>query len=460
MIETIQPGAPARLSEQDFRDICNHKKGPVFLSALIWVFLSACNTQPHATENAFHGTDGINADHQRNKPYLVLISVDGFRWDYMDRYSTPNMDRIARAGSKAERLMPVFPTLTFPNHYSIATGLYPSNHGLVGNDFPDPSRNVWYSIRNREAVGDRRFYEGEPIWVTAESQGMVAASFFFVGTEAPIKGVSPTHWRSYDKKISGQERVDQVLTWMQEPDENRPHIYTLYFEDVDDHSHWYGPESSENIEAIARVDNYIGRLLNGFEKLPIAEQINIILVSDHGQSAYQADPLPYVLADHVNLDETAIIEGGSYLFLHFDEDQPGRAAAMVTAVNSSWVHGRAYLPQDAPLTWHLENNPRFPDVILMPEPGYAVLSTVDKAGKINSGDHGWAPDAPAMHGFFVACGPNIKPGVSLGAINNIDIYPLMLSILELEAPELMDGDAANLAVTLKTPRSKQSCLKQ
>ncbi|MDX2418211.1 MAG: ectonucleotide pyrophosphatase/phosphodiesterase [Xanthomonadales bacterium] len=424
--------------------------------------------QPQAVERFARGTGGYNAAFQQNKPYLILISIDGFRWDYMDRYSTPNMDRIAISGSKAERLLPVFPTLTFPNHYSIATGLYPEHHGIVANDFPDPARNLWYSLKDREMVEDRQFYAGEPIWVTAESQGMVAASFFFVGTEAPIKGVSPTHWRSYDKKISGQERVDQVLNWLQASEQSRPHIYTLYFEDVDDHSHWYGPDSEENTGAIGRVDSYIGRLLDGLEQLPYADQVNIILLSDHGQGAYLENQQAYLLADHVDLADTHIVEGGSYLFLHLDVDEPGptiertaeRAAEIVATVNNTWKYGRAYLPEDTPVQWHVENNPRFPDVILMPEAGYAVLSSEAKTHKINKGDHGWAPETPAMHGFFVACGPNIKPGVSLGAVNNIDVYPLMLSILGLEAPDFMDGDTRQLADTLYTTRRVQSCSKR
>lgn len=370
------------------------------------------------------------------------------------------MDRIATIGTKAERLLPVFPTLTFPNHYSIATGLYPEHHGLVANNFPDPERDVWYSLKKRETVEDRQFYAGEPIWVTAETQGMVAASFFFVGTEAPVKGVYPTHWRSYNKKISGEDRVDQVLAWLALAEQNRPHIYTLYFEDVDDYSHWRGPDSQESIEAISRVDGYIGRLLDGLQKLPFAGQVNIILLSDHGQGEYLKDQQPYLLSDHVNLDGTAIIEGGSYLFLHLDGDQPGRAAEIVTTVNSSWEHGHAYLTQDTPAQWHVENNPRFPDVILMPEAGYAVLSSEGKAGKINAGDHGWAPENPAMHGFFVACGPNITPGLSLGPVNNIDVYPFMLSILGLDAPQMMDGDARHLAPALNTTRRTQSCSKQ
>ena len=427
---------------------------------MMFVFSSVCLAQSGTAESYMHGTGGTNAIHQQSKPYLILISIDGFRWDYMDRHPTPNMDWIAATGTKAERLLPVFPTLTFPNHYSIATGLYPDHHGLVANDFPDPERDIWYSLKKRETVEDPRFYAGEPIWVTAETQGMVAASFFFVGTEAPVKGVYPTHWRSYDEKITGEDRVDQVLTWLTEPEQNRPHIYTLYFEDVDNYSHWYGPGSQENIEAISRVDGYIGRLLNGLEKLPFADRINIILLSDHGQGAFLEDPQAYVLADHVNLDDTAIIEGGSYLFLHLDRDDTDRAAKIVATVNNSWEHGQAYLPEDTPAQWHVGNNPRFPDVILMPEAGYAVLSTEGKAGKITAGDHGWVPENPDMHGFFVACGPNITPGLSLGPVSNIDVYPLMLSILGLDAPEIMDGNASHLAEAFNTTRRTQSCSKQ
>jgi len=414
------------------------------IAALFLVFLAGCNTQTKTVDEALRGSGGINAEHQQDKPYLVLVSIDGFRWDYMDHHPTPNLDRIASAGSKAERLIPVFPTLTFPNHYSIATGLYPAHHGLVANDFPDPDRNKWYSLKDRGSVEDRWFYAGEPVWVTAETQGMVTASFFFVGTEAPIMGVSPTHWRSFDKKIPGQERVDQVLTWLAEPEEKRPHLYTLYFEDVDDNSHWYGPDSPENADAISRVDAYIGHLLDGLEKLPYFERINIIILSDHGQANYLKNPQAFILDDHVSLSDATIIEGGSYLFLHLDQDDPDRALEIVETVNSQWNHGRAYLPADTPAQWHVDNNPRFPDVILMPETGYAVISSAEKSEKVTAGDHGWAPESPEMHGFFIASGPNIKPGLELGPIDNINVYPFMLSILGLDAPEVMDGDANQL----------------
>lgn len=415
------------------------------------MLMAACDAPPLPVESNLQGTGGINAEHQRDKPYLVLVSIDGFRWDYMDRYPTPNMDRIAAGGSKAERLLPVFPTLTFPNHYSIATGLYPAHHGLVANDFPDPLRDKWYSLKNRQSVEDRWFYAGEPIWVSAETQGLVAASYFFVGTEAPIMGISPTHWKTYDGDITGEERVDQVLDWLAQPPDRRAHLYTLYFEDVDNNSHWPGPDSPENIAAIRRVDGYLGRLLRGIEKLQHAGQVNIIVVSDHGQAAYLENPQPYVLDAHVKIDDSTIVEGGSYLFMHFDRDDPVRAQDIVKTVNSRWRHGRAYTPATAPKQWHVDANPRFPDVILMPETGFAVFSAAEKATWISAGDHGWAPEASEMHGFFVASGPNIKPGISLGPVNIVDIYPLMLSILGLDAPQQMDGDPAKLARLLYKP---------
>ena len=183
-----------------------------------------------------------------------------------------------------------------------------------------------------------------------------------------------------------------------------------------------------------------------------ADRVNIILVSDHGQAAYLENPRPLVLEDYVGLKNTSIIEGGAYLYVHFNEDDPARAQAMVEAVNRHWDHGRAYVPSTMPPHWQLGDNPRFPDVILMPETGYAVISRSKKVDKVTAGDHGWSPDSSEMHGFFVASGPNIKSGVTLGPVRNIDVYPLMATILGLEGPDRLDGDASRLAEKLYRPR--------
>jgi predicted AlkP superfamily pyrophosphatase or phosphodiesterase len=414
------------------------------LAALLSIWLSSTL----ADGSALSGSGGVNAAQHLDKPYLVLVSIDGFRWDYLDRHPTPNLDRLIASGSRADRLIPVFPTLTFPNHYSIATGLYPSRHGIVANEFPSPHRDRWYATHNRETVEDASFYAGEPIWVTAESQGMVSAAFFFVGTEAPIKGASPSHWYRFDKKIPGEQRVDQVLEWLAEEVESRPHMITLYFEDVDDHSHWYGPGAGEMIESVQRVDAHIGRLLDGIATMPHGDEVNVIVVSDHGQGTYIDDQEPFVMDEFVDIGNTRIIESGSYVFLYFNTPDEDRAKAMTGIINRHWNHGRAYLPGETPEIWQTGENASFPDLILIPDAGYAALSSLDKVGKINAGDHGWAPEDQAMHGIFIASGPNIRPGVPLGNVRNVDIYPLMTSILGLEPASDIDSDPSAVAEKL------------
>ncbi len=176
-------------------------------------------------------------------PYLILVLIDGFGWDFRQQADTPALDEIAARGVSAQALRPVFPTTTFPNHYSIATGLYPYEHGIVGNSFPNDARTAWYRLSDREAVQDGAWYRGEPIWVTAEKAGLKSAAYYFVGTEAPIAGVLPTYWRSFDADVPGGERVAQVLRWLQLPARHRPHLVTLYFEDVDDAAHATDPEA-------------------------------------------------------------------------------------------------------------------------------------------------------------------------------------------------------------------------
>ena len=215
-----------------------------------------------------NGTGGVNAPETLGKPYLVLVSFDGLRPDYLDRYETPSFDRVAARGVAAEALVSVYPSLTFPAHYSIATGLHPERHGLVGNRFYDPARGEEYNYRDRHSVEDGTWYGGEPIWVTAETQGMVAAAMLFVGTEADIGGVRPTFWTRYADRGTHRERVDEVLGWLALPAERRPHLVTLYFSSVDGAGHRYGPASTAVAEAVERVDADLGRLLDGIDALP------------------------------------------------------------------------------------------------------------------------------------------------------------------------------------------------
>lgn len=410
----------------------------LLLLAITIVVAAACSA-PGAQAPEIQSTH-LNAPGQRDKPYLVLVSIDGFRWNFADQHDTPSIDRLAAGGVRAKSLQPAFPTLTFPNHYSIATGLLPVHHGIVANRFPARDRQRWYWYKDRTAVQDGNWYTAEPIWVTAEKNGMLSAAFYFVGTEADVGGIRPTHWRAFDSEVNGEVRVRQVLDWLTEPPEHRPHMITLYFEDVDDYGHWNGPDSAENIEAIRRVDRQLGMLLDGIGQLPHGDEVYVLLVSDHGMDRYDPAHTPLILDQFIDLNGIRLVEGGPYVFMHFDQADPQRSAQIRDAINARWSCGRALLPQEAPDHWAVGDSPPFADVIVLADAGCGVVSSADMNHKMTPGDHGWPPESKAMRGVFYAMGPRIEPGTEIGTIHVTDIYPLMLRILDLPAPHDFDGN--------------------
>jgi len=416
------------------------------------VVLSAClatAAMPRPASAEDGAQDRRNAPEHLDKPYVVLVSIDGFRWDFADLYGAENIRAMERRGLRAEALVPVYPTLTFPNHYSIATGRLPAHHGVVANTFPDAARKRWYTLGDRSAVGDGSWYLAEPLWVTAERHGMLTAAFYFVGTEADVGGIRPTHWRAFDKSVAGTKRVDQVLSWLAEPPSRRPHLLTLYFEDVDDQTHWYGPGSPESRASIARVDDLMGRLQAGIASLPHADRVYVVLVSDHGSAARRPDREPFILEPHGNLAGIRAVDGGSYVNLFADGDAAARLPALRDAINAAWDCGRAYLPGEAPAAWQVREGGRFPDLIVQAEVGCSVASRTTRLDGITHGDHGWPPDAPDMWGVFYATGPRFRPGTTTGAVSVLDVHPLLSSLLELPAPGMLDGDPARLTSLLK-----------
>lgn len=387
------------------------------------------------------GSGGRNAPEHLDKPAVVMISIDGYRWDYPDRYPTPAITRLSEAGVRAERLLPVWPTLTFPNHYSLVTGLPPAAHGIVGNEFPAGDR--WYAIRDRAAVEDGAWYTGEPLWVTAERQGMVTASFYWVGSEADIQGLQPTHWRRFDGDTPATARVDQVLAWLAEPAGTRPRFITLYFEEVDDVSHWHGVGSAEFRTALDRVDAALARLLDGVEALPHGADVYLLLVSDHGHMAYHDAP-PLVLEDHIYLDGLALIDKGPAVYAWQGRRDPVAARKIAETVNALWPNGRAWSRATAPAHWGLADNDRMPDLVFQADPGHAVISRRERARTITAADHGWTPETPEMHGVFIVRGPGLEAGSRRGPVHTLDVHPLVADWLGLELS--MAGPSAEAAV--------------
>ena len=414
----------------------------LFLASVL--MLAGCAASPPAAppqpeRGAFPaGSGGTNHAGWHDAPTVILVSFDGFRHDYLDRYPTPNFDRVAAAGVRADGLIPSFPTLTFPNHYSIATGQYPARHGLVGNTMYDPGFDATYAMRDREAVGDGRWYGGEPIWVTAETQGMTTASYFWVGTEAPVAGIRPTRWKPYDGDVPYEARADSVLAWLDLPAPERPHLVLLYFSAVDSAGHRHGPDSPEVAAAVARVDAVLGHLLDGIAARPVADRTNVVLVSDHGMA--QPDMAQaVVVTDYVDLpDDVQTMTAGPELMLWLDEAVADSLDAILDASLPPSV--RSYTRGELPEIWRFSGSPRIPPLVLVAERP-ALVGLPRHFERPWGGVHGYAPEDPTMHGLFLAAGPDITPAGRIAAFENVHLYPFLTALLGLRPNAEVDGKA-------------------
>lgn len=406
---------------------------PVLASCVI--LAAAC--APQGTETDGPADQPTNAQHHLDAPYVVMISFDGFRYDYQDRYATPALDRLAAEGARAERMIPVFPTKTFPNHYSLATGMYPENHGLVGNVFWAPDKNALYTTGNRDVVEDGSWYGGEPIWVTAEEQGMVSASYFWVGSEADVGGVRPSYWHRYDGSVPNEARVEAVLAWLALPAERRPHMITLYFSDTDEVGHRFGPDSPEMEETVAYLDEGLGRLLDGLDALPHGDQVYVVVVSDHGMllaPAEENDPLDITVFPGVRF-----ITGGPYASVVVDEGDAGRAAQVRDSIRTMLPGGYGvYLRGEVPERFHYRANPRIGDIVIVAPAGRTVVEP-DRVQSQDYWTHGWDNALTEMGAVFVARGPGIAPGTTLEAFESIHVYPFLAHVLGLNANPGADG---------------------
>lgn len=381
-----------------------------------------------------HATPSGTSDFE---PTLILLSLDGFRWDYLDLVDTPNLERLAAEGVRAEGLIPTFPSETFPSHYSIVTGLYPGHRGLWSNTMRDPELGV-FGMRRRSTVEDGRWWGGEPIWVTAEKQGLRSAILFWPGSEAEIGGVRPSEWRKFDAEMSYEARVAQVLAWLDRPAAQRPRFIAFYLQDPNDTSHDFGPEAAETFAAVREVDARVGDLLDGLEQRGLKGAVNVMVVADHGMAEISPERV-VVLDDHVELEDGELLRQGSHLQIFPHE---GREQMIFDALDGAHPNLAVYRPADVPERYHLRGNPRLPPILGEVDVGWEVYSRAffDKIrGNMRRGDHGQDPSDPRMHGLFVAAGPAFRRGVRIGRVESVELYNLMTAVLGL-APAPNDGD--------------------
>ncbi|WP_296384667.1 ectonucleotide pyrophosphatase/phosphodiesterase [Winogradskyella sp.] len=418
-----------------------------FFLILVAIILSSCKP----SSNLIESTSTINSKKSLKKPYVILISLDGFRWDYVEKYKPPHLSNFINSGIKAESLIPSFPSKTFPNHYTIATGMYPDKHGILGNSFYSNKKNVTYRIRNREMVEDGSFYGGSPIWLEADKASMVSASFFFVGSEADIQGIRPTYYKKYDGKIKNEDRVSEVLDWLNLPKLKRPHLITMYFSDMDDTGHRYGPNNDEKLKkALLDLDSNLGSLFKGVKATGLP--VNIIIVSDHGMADLSTSnliPIESIKNDSMFLT----IDNGSIVNIHPKKNI--KIDSVFQYLKQRETHFKVYKTENTPGFEYKPKNKDWGTIQLIPDFGYYFsskrrISSLLENNVKTIGVHGYDTKHKDMHGIFYANGPAFKNGYTAASIKNIHIYPLMCKLLELNIPDNIDGDLNQTKNTLKT----------
>ncbi len=384
------------------------------------------------------------------KPTIILISLDGFRYDYLEKYQPKVLNRLAREGVRAKWMIPSFPTKTFPNHYTIVTGLYPAHNGIVEN-------NIWdfgtvFTMSKREEVQNPRWWLGEPIWVTAEKQGQIAASYFWVGSEAAIEGESPTFWRAWNGKVPAEMRVDKVLSWLDLPQEKRPTMITLYFSDVDDAAHEFSPDAEETKYAVWNVDRYIGRLIDGLKLRKIDNQVNVIVVSDHGMAAYYPLNATF-LDDYFDFDLTERILWTNEIVQIFPKK--GKDDEIYSKIKNL-AHATCWKKAEIPARLHYNDSPRIAPIICSSEEGWMTtshkrhkdwLEDIEDVTKPR-GAHGYDNRYQSMQATFIARGAAFKKNLTVEPFENIQVYNLMCDILGLK-PAPNDGDFSIVRGMLK-----------
>lgn len=377
-----------------------------------------------------------NSPSQQEKPYVILISADGFRYDYADKFQAKNLIALRENGVQAKSMIPAFPTKTFPNHYSIVTGLYPSSHGLINNYFYDPQRKEHYTIRERSKVEDGSWYGGTPLWVLAEQQQMLSASFFWVGTEAPIQGILPTYHYKYSEVIPIESRIKTVVDWLNLPAARRPHLITFYLPEVDHAGHSYGPDAPETRKAVLKLDEQVRMLTEAVATTGLP--VNFVFVSDHGMLRIDTEnTLPMPAA--VDTAKFVVSGGGMVVELHAKNKSAIRSTykQLKKEANDYQVYMKSNMPKHLHYGRKDDRYGRIGDIILLTDAPKVFHFSSRKPAP---GTHGYdATKVKEMHATFYAWGPAFKKGLTIPAFENVDVYPVIAEILGLKYSHKIDG---------------------
>ncbi|WP_428331178.1 ectonucleotide pyrophosphatase/phosphodiesterase [Mucilaginibacter sp.] len=378
-----------------------------------------------------------NSPDQEKKPYVILISADGFRYDYAEKYKATHLLALSSSGVSASSMIPSYPSVTFPNHYTLVTGLYPSHTGLVNNSFFDRNLKESYSMGNKTKVADPKWYGGTPLWVLAEQQHLLAASFYWVASEAPIKDTRPTYYYIYNDKISIHNRIEAVVAWLKLPAESRPHFITFYLPQVDHAGHLYGPDAPETEKQVHFVDSAVYELTKAVTTTGL--NVNYVFVSDHGMTKIDRE---HTISKPAAIDTSKFIVSGDDILVQLYAKDRKDIQETYQQLKKEAVDYKVYLKENMPTNLHYGTSDdwhnRIGDILLIPN--WPKVFNMYGRKQLNPGTHGFDPYAVMdMHATFYAWGPAFKSHLKIPEFQNVNIYPLITAILGLNYTEKIDG---------------------
>ena len=390
-----------------------------------------------------------NSVDAQTKPYVIMISTDGFRYDYAKKYNAENLLKLSNEGVQAKAMIPSYPSITFPNHWSLATGLYPSHHGLIDNFFYDYKRKEFYAMSDKKNAEDGSWYGGTPLWGLAEKQGMISASMMWVGSASDAGGKRPTYYYPYHEKFTPSEKVDKVINWLKLPMDKRPHFISLYFPEVDGSGHHFGPEAKETEEAVHLIDRAIGELVQKVNNLEL-KNVNFVFVSDHGMIKVDGGAPLEIPSMLFNKDRFDFYN--SQTLLRVVVKNPDEVQSVYKELKAGKTDDyEVYLDKRLPKYLHFgakdDQYGRIGQILLIPK---APKIFLEKGKKTSVGKHGYNPRlVPEMKATFFAWGPQFRNNVVVDEFSNVNVYPLVAEILGLKIDQPIDGKIKVLKGTLK-----------
>jgi predicted AlkP superfamily pyrophosphatase or phosphodiesterase len=399
------------------------------------LFLAGCASRP--------GMPSAKAPDPDHRPLVILVSIDGLPASILGDGTLPTLDRLAAEGVRAEWMNPSFPTLTFPNHYTLITGLRPDHHGMVHNNMLDASLGRF--ISKEDSADDGRWWGGEPIWTTLQKQGGIAATMFWPGSRAEIAGQRPRYSRAFDKTVSPTARVDQVLAWLDLPQRQRPQLITLYFDQYDVAAHIAGTRSDLALATLRTIDGALAKLRDGLSARGLGNDAALIVVSDHGMADVpQANSV--LLDDMLDTAHYDIEWWGTFIGLRPHADSIDVVARTFVGRHD---HFACWRKGELPAVWHYGTHPRIPPIVCQVDVGWRVQGRQQPPQtQPIKGEHGFAPEDPTMRSVFVANGPAFRSGVVLPPFDNVDVYPLLAHLLHVK-PASNDGNLSSTAAALR-----------